>query len=213
MCSSDLENMLSVIRAVFWLCGAYVLSGTRSFADFVTRCGLMRQPTFHGWIYACVAIGVSLLGKFASINGWTSGSSSGGYAAAGGNTYEFYVILVCLIGPFYEEVTTKGFFYAALRARYGPVLSTAAIIAFLAYFHRYSLSHSIVTPLCLGALWILTCLARENTSSVWDCIICHSAYNASQMFGWTIYVLGMVMILPVCQGRASHLKSCQSSDV
>jgi hypothetical protein len=201
----EAENALSFLRALLWIGAAYFFSRVRSVQRFAERCGVDRMPTIRGWLYAWIAITISLLLHLASARGWTSGSSAPGYASQGGSTYEFYVIFVSLIAPFYEEVTTKGFLYAALRTSQSRLVSTILVVSLQAHFHWYAMTHSAATPICLTGLWVLICVAREQTSSVWDCVICHSAYNASQLFGWPVYVLGMAMILPVCRGASVPL--------
>jgi membrane protease YdiL (CAAX protease family) len=191
-----------VFGALSWLVIAYFLSAARSIHCFATKAGLSRRPTLFGWWCAWGAIGIAFLDRYAGAKGLTSPNPvASGFYVHGGWHDLFYVFFVVSLGPFYEEVVLRGFLYSAFRRGYGWIASTLVVLCVTAYFHKGAVSGSFWTALCLGSLWVLFCQVRERTPSVWNCVLCHAAYNAVQVFAYPVWVAGMLFLLPVCAAR------------
>jgi len=92
----------------------------------------------------------------------------------------------------------RGFLYRAFRGSYGRALSTALVICFHTYFHWGLVSRSLYTLVYLSLLQVLLCMTRERTGNVWNCILCHSAYNAAVGVNWATYFIGMILLFPFC---------------
>ena len=194
---------IKLFRAGAWLLSAYFFSGAPSGRAFAAACGLSRRPTLPGWCAAWAAVGIALLDRYAGSKGLTAPNPVGhGFYRQGGGALFMFVIFVISVGPFFEEVTLRGFMYKAFRSGYGGLLSTSFVLAFSAYFHWSSVSRSMWTFGFLMFGWALFCLLRERTSSTWNCVLAHASYNAAQMLAWPLYAVALVLVLPLClRGR------------
>jgi membrane protease YdiL (CAAX protease family) len=202
-----IQNALKIFRVGLWLSVAFWFSGAQSVRDFIQSTGLNQKPTLLGWWGAWIAIGITLIDHFGVLKGWTSPNrETRGFFSNGGEILVFYVIYVISAGPFFEEVVFRGFLYRAFRGSYGRFLSTVLIICMAAWFHWGAVIHSLWTPACLFSLWILLCVIRERTGSVWNCVLCHAAYNAAGTVAWPYYVVGMLLLLPYCKMKRSVLE-------
>jgi len=197
-----MQAAMKVVLAVVWLIVAYLFSPSRSIARFLQDAGLRSRVTIPGWLCAWAAVGLAMLDRYGAARGMTSPNPvAQGFYHRGVLSLVFFVTFVVSLGPFYEETVFRGFLYKALRETYGRILSTCVIVGLVAYFHRDTLARSLWAAGCLGALWILLCMVREWTGSTWNCVLCHAAYNAVQVFTWQIWVPGLLVILCVCARR------------
>ena len=186
-------------QAVVFLALVWYFSRVKSLGDFLSRTGLSFRPSPWGWVLAWVAVGIGFIDLFWVDHGLSSSSSRSArayYAGLIDAARYFSAFCGVLIVPIYEELATRGFLYTAFRKSYGPSITTVLILLFSAYFHWGAISHSPYTTMSLVSLWILLCLVRERTSSLWNCIICHVAYNAVVARQWQLCLAGMVVALP-----------------
>jgi membrane protease YdiL (CAAX protease family) len=194
----SVQLAMRVFRAGLWLSVAYWFSGARSIRAFADSVAL-RRPTLVGWLGAWVAIAIAFLDQYGVAKGWTPSNPVVQRAYdAGGQHLFIFVVLVVSVGPFFEEVVLRGFLYSAFRQSYGRLLSTAIVLGVATFFHWGAMVHSVWTPLCLLLLWLFLCALREGTRNVWNCVLCHSVYNAAQTVPWLYYVLGLLLLLPYC---------------
>ena len=56
------------------------------------------------------------------------------------------------------------------------------MIAWTANSHWSQYSHSLLAAIDLSILTIIQCYLREKSDSLWDCILCHFAYNGAGLF-------------------------------
>jgi membrane protease YdiL (CAAX protease family) len=190
---------IKLFRAGSWIGLTYWCTGLPSPRVFAERTGLRIRPNLHGWLAAWLAIAIAFVDHFGVARGWASPDRAvKGIFRAGGWYLAFFVGYVVSIGPFFEELVLRGFLYPALRASYGCVLGTLLVVGLGAIFHWGAVSHSLWTPACLLSLWVLACYLRGHTGSIWNCILCHAAYNAAGTLGWWVYASGMMVILPFC---------------
>jgi membrane protease YdiL (CAAX protease family) len=194
------QNSLKILRVGLWLSVAYWLSGAQSLRNFAQNTGLSQRPNLLGWLGAWVAIGISFIDGIGIAKHLTSPNEvTRGFFSHGGEALLFYILFVISLGPFFEEVVMRGFLYRAFRGSYGRFLSIALVVGAGAWFHWDAVIHSLWTPACLFSLWVLLCVIREWTGSVWNCVICHAAYNAAGSAPWPFYVVGMFLLLFCCQ--------------
>ncbi|MDR3575460.1 MAG: CPBP family intramembrane metalloprotease [Anaerolineaceae bacterium] len=193
------RNATKIVMAALWLFLAFWLSGVSSISAFVKRTNLNTGPSLWGWAAAWIAICIAILDHYWATRGWTSPNSiQRGFYNAGGGSLLFYTIFVSSVGPFFEEVVMRGFLYTAFRGSKGKLASTFLTLLVGIYFHRVAIIHSFYTALCLVSLWVLLCILREWTNSVWNCVVCHAIYNLSVAIIWQIDVLLMVCLVPFC---------------
>jgi membrane protease YdiL (CAAX protease family) len=192
-----------VFRFWLWLLAAYLRSGARSVASFTRGLGLSQRPNLGGWLGACAAIAIALVDRHGGARGWTSPNPTArGFYGQGGWFLLFYVTYVTSAGPFFEEIVLRGFAFRGFRNGYGCLSSMVIVVAAGANFHLDAVARSLWTPICLISLWILLCGIIERTANLWNCVLCHAAYNAFQVFKWPVSVLGMLLILPFCMRSA-----------
>lgn len=193
------SNCLGAFEAGLWLFIAFLFSDLPSVQCFVEYSGLNLRPTLVGWWAAWAAVGVALLDRWGVVHASTYPNPTGHmFYLYGGVASLFYIPFVLLIGPFCDELVGRGFLYSAFRGSYGLLLSTILIIGFEVCFHWHAVTHSLCALGCLSALWILLCTVRETTRSVWNCILCHGAYNAVQVLTWPVYFTGIMLLLLIC---------------
>ena len=84
-----------------------------------------------------------------------------------------------LLAPLFEESIYRGFLYKAFRGSYSIPVSSVLIIAWTCYTHWNQYSHSLAAAFDLSLLTLVQCYLREKSGSLWDCILCHMAFNGS----------------------------------
>jgi len=89
--------------------------------------------------------------------------------------YLFATLL--LIGPIVEEIVIRGFLYRAFRRSYHVVFSISAIVLVAMVIHWNVIASSIWVLFLLAGLQVILCLLLERTHNLWNCIVCHLAYN------------------------------------
>jgi membrane protease YdiL (CAAX protease family) len=193
-----------LIAQGIWLTIAFLF--TR--AHFAVSVGANQPPTLVGWLTAWAGVILGLVAVLASSGGRIPPSHlATGFYKAGAASAWFFAIYATLLGPFTEEVMMRGVLYRAFRANLGIFPSTALILGVHAYFHFGLIAHAPLAWPILILLNIILCLLREKTPSLWNCILCHSVYNATQNMRWPVYTFGMLVVLPLCVfriGRTPH---------
>jgi membrane protease YdiL (CAAX protease family) len=173
------SGVIYFIQDALWLFVALWFSRVEAIRDFLGPAGLLRRVSIFGWIAAWLATLIALLDDYGAARGLTASSGQPqpvGYGALSA-VWCYFTLSSVLIAPFCEEVVTRGFLFHAFRGRYNFFVTTAIIICFSAWFHRSSVTQSVFTFACLASLWVLLCILRERTGSLWDCLLCHAAYN------------------------------------
>ncbi|HLX96754.1 MAG TPA: CPBP family intramembrane glutamic endopeptidase [Verrucomicrobiae bacterium] len=175
----------SLVHYAVELFAAAYFARTETFASFCTAVGLDRKPSNLAWFGVVAALALRVLGHFVLIHGWSKGVRDydilAFQSASGPERYLFLGPLL-LLAPLFEESIYRGFLYKALRGSFSLVISMALIVAWTAYSHWSQYSVSWVAALDLSVLTILQCYLREKSDSLWDCIICHMAFNGSLIF-------------------------------
>ena len=200
-----------VIQGGLWLFIALWFSRVQAIRDFLEPVGLKKATDFSGWCAAWLAIGIAFIDHYGVSKGLTESSRQPhpiGYDTIG-LAWCFFALKTIVIVPFYEEAVTRGFLYRAFRDSYGVLLSISLILAVSAYFHWGIVSRSPFSLGCLALLWILICVVRERTGSLWNCLLCHAVYNAIGIYLWLPTVIVMLLLLPLvaypilCKWRAN----------
>lgn len=190
ICSASIQGCL-------WLFWGLWFSRALNAREFFLKVDLNKKISLYGYIAAWVAILIV----------WFEGYYTSHWGVAGknvnhidhslvGSYYAFFVVETTMLGPFCEEVVIRGFMYSALRERYKMPLCVFLIVAFASFFHWGTMTSSFPTFLCLTLSFILLCVVRENTNSLWNCILCHGVYNAAAILLWYPTIIFMICLLP-----------------
>ena len=211
-------GVIYLISDASWLIAPLWFSRVEAVRDFLERAGLRRGLTPFGWCAAWLAICVAFIDGYGASKGWTA-SSRDHHSGYGGFTVAWYyfTLSAVVIAPFCEEVATRGFLYRAFRGRYSVLVTTVIVICFSAFVHRSSVSRSLFTFGCLTSLWILLCILRERTGSLWDCLLCHGVYNLVGLHLWipalvVVAFLSLVVICPIWAKRRETIVVAPNRD-
>jgi membrane protease YdiL (CAAX protease family) len=109
-------------------------------------------------------------------------------------------LLTCVIAPIAEEIFFRGFFFAALRNRFGPW--PAALVTGIVFggVHAGSAPAGYLVP--LGFLGVVLCIVYWQTGSLYPCIGLHALNNAvafgiTEHWGWEIAVLTIASLTTI----------------
>jgi membrane protease YdiL (CAAX protease family) len=119
------------------------------------------------------------------IHGWGKGVHNydiDAFRHALGPERYFFLAPLILLAPLFEESINRGFLYKAFRSSFGMGISMVLIMTWTAYTHWSQYHQSLLAAFDLSILTIVQCYLREKSDSLWDCILCHLAYNGSGLF-------------------------------
>ena len=193
--SSFGTGVIYLIQDALWVTFALLFSRVKSVRDFLVPAGLRRGISLFGWNAAWLAFAIALINGYGGSKGWTASSTHSVYDTF--STWGYFNFSAVLIAPFCEEIATRGFLYQAFRGRYSPLVATIIIICFSSYFHWGSVSRSAFTFACLAMMGGLLCIVREKTGSLWNCLLCHSVYNAVGSHLWLPSVVAILLFMPL----------------
>jgi membrane protease YdiL (CAAX protease family) len=108
-------------------------------------------------------------------------------------------MIIC-VAPFAEEFFFRGFFYGALRTRFGVVMAALIDGAVFGFIHFEGGNDGLLIVPPLAALGFIFCLVYERTRSLYPVIALHSmnnalAYAVTADGGWVSAVFGPLMVL------------------
>jgi membrane protease YdiL (CAAX protease family) len=158
---------------------------TEKLAAFWKGFGLDRKPSDYAWFGVTTAVIIRLLGHVIIVQGWGKGVSNHDISAfryTPGFEKYFFLAPLLLLAPVFEESINRGFLYKAFRGSYPIGFSVALIVAWTAWTHSEQYFHTWVAVVDLSLLTLVQCYLREKSDSLWDCILCHLAYNGSGLF-------------------------------
>lgn len=140
---------------------------------------LNRPPTPFGIWGLLFGLGIALAAMYLIRHGYTPDTVLSRSFRSAGSGVSVLLSVAGLVSPFFEEPMMRGFLYPAFRGSYRAVTSTMIVIAMGLLLHPDALSKPGVYTLLIISLNLALCLLRENSISLWDCIICHLAYNGT----------------------------------
>jgi membrane protease YdiL (CAAX protease family) len=191
------QIILLLIQSCLWILIAFVLARKRSPLLFLNQLGVDSRPTLFGWFAAWLAIGIGFLALYGVWKQWIPQNHfTENFHSQGGTLKWLFVLCAVCLAPLSEEIVMRGFLYHAFRGSYNFLLSVFLVLCVHAYFHWGLISQSYYTFACLVLLEILLCCVREWSGSVWNCFLCHAAYNAIQNLPWYFCLIGLVIFLP-----------------
>ncbi len=175
----------SVLHYAVELLVAAYFARTESLATFWKGFGIDHKPSDYVWFGIVAALTIRFCGHFMMVHGWGKGVYNydlTSFRKTIGFERYFFLLPLLILAPICEESIYRGFLYKAFRGSYPVVVSILLIVAWTANTHWRYFSHSWIAALDLSVLTIVQCYLREKSASLWDCIICHFAFNASLLF-------------------------------
>jgi membrane protease YdiL (CAAX protease family) len=175
-------------RALDYVVGLLVaayFARTETLATFWRGFGLDRKPTENAWFGVAMAIVIRLSGHFMRVHGWGKGVPNleiYNFKHTLGTERYLFLAPGLVLAPLFEEPIYRGFLYKAFRGSYSVGISMVLIVAWTATTHWPQYSHSLLAAFELSLLTIVQCYLREKSGGLWDCILCHLAYNGSGLF-------------------------------
>ncbi len=173
-----------LLHFTLYLMAAAYFARTETLNSFLHGFGLDRKPSNRVWFGIVMALIIRGFGHFILVHRWSKGVSSYDLAAfrnTGGMERYLFLVPSVLFAPFFEETIYRGFVYRAFRNSFPVWASMAIVIAWTANTHWSQYSISWVAAFDLSMLTIVQCYLREKSDSIWDCIFCHFAFNASRL--------------------------------
>jgi len=171
-----------ILHYTICLLVAAYFARTESLTSFWKGFGLDRKPSNYVWCGVVMALIIRFFSHFMLIHGWGKGVSHydlNSFRNTLGFERYFFLAPSLLLAPLFEESIYRGFLYKAFRGSYSMAASTALIVAWTANTHWSQYFHSLLAAFDLSILTIVQCYLRERSDSLWDCIFCHFAFNAS----------------------------------
>jgi membrane protease YdiL (CAAX protease family) len=179
-------NGFVYLFATIFLYAAYLIPAiyfarTKTFAVFLNGFGLDCKISKYAWFGVIMALIIRCHGHF---YGWGKISTSEivSFENTVGFARYFFLVPLLLLAPFIEEVVNRGFLYKAFRGSYSLEISMALLVVLAIITHWPQCHNSPSATFNLSVLTIVQCYLREKSGSLWDCILCHFAFNASLLF-------------------------------
>jgi membrane protease YdiL (CAAX protease family) len=166
------------------LLAAVYFARTETFKTFLHAFGLDQRPTNLVWLGITMALIIRFTGHFMYMHHWGNGVYNYNISSFRHTIgYERFLFLMPLVffAPIFEEPIYRGFLYKAFRGSHKVIVSMILIIAWTCFTHWQYYSESWIAAVDLSTLTIVQCYLREKSGSLWDCILCHFAFNASSL--------------------------------
>ena len=175
--------------AIYLLVAAY-FARTETLATFWKGFGLDRKPSKYVWSGIAAALVIRCFGHFMLVHGWGNGVTNHdiiGFRHTIGPERYLFLVPGILLAPLFEESINRGFLYKAFRGSYPVGISMVLLVAWTAGTHGPYYSQSWLAAFDLSLLTLVQCYLREKSDSLWDCILCHFAFNASLFVDATLH--------------------------
>ena len=173
-----------VLLFAVWVTTACYFARTETLAAVLNAFGLDHKPTNLVWFGVTAAVLLRLVSHFVLIHGWSKGVHNYEFTSFKNTIgYERWLFQLSpvILAPIFEESVNRGFLYKAFRGSHSVVAGVILILGWVCYTHwsQYSVSWIAVN---ISLITIVQCYLREKSLSLWDCILCHFAFNASILF-------------------------------
>ena len=172
---------MAILQGVIGLLTTAYFTREKTLKTLWKELGLDCKPSDYVWMGIVCALALQFADYVVVTSGLAPGSGLHSLIAAS-HAFGFekaLYLLPLLLAPLFEEPVFRGFLYKAFRGSYGIPASTTFIVAWTAWTHWPQYSHSWAAAVFLSLFAILLCYLREKSGSLWDCILCHLAFNGS----------------------------------
>ncbi|HEY3854808.1 MAG TPA: type II CAAX endopeptidase family protein [Verrucomicrobiae bacterium] len=173
-----------LIQSGFVVIAAY-FARTKTLPSFLKAFGLDAKPGKYAAFGIVSAVIIRTVGHLVLVYNGTHGVSMDAvyiFSQTHGLRKIFFLVPLVLIGPFFEEAANRGFVFKAFRGSYSLWTSIALLVVWTAVLHRSQYTSSLVAVFEISLITIVQCYVREKSVSLWDCILCHLAFNVSLLF-------------------------------
>jgi membrane protease YdiL (CAAX protease family) len=161
---------------------ALVLTRPRSVSEFLDQFYLRKPP--GGVAVFALLVGMALGGVWYVLP-WVQGQSGLSGAFNGADAVGRGLLFFCWLGlPVIEELVVRGFVYRVFREVYGVVVGVLVVVAVTVITHWTPMMSSPWIFAVLALLNVVLCVFLEKTRSLWNCIVCHMAYNGMCVLTW-----------------------------
>ena len=191
------EASLFLIQSALSLLVVIIFARSRSSQQLLNQFGMRYPVTPVGFFATFPAIGIGLLALYGVEKQWVPPVHLfRDFFYQGGMARWFFIVYAVVIAPCCEEFVRRGFLYRAFRGSFDPLLSIFFVLCVHAYFHWGTITQSFYGFVCLELIEIWLCLILEWTGNLWNCILCHVVYNATQNLAWYIYTPVLILFIP-----------------
>jgi membrane protease YdiL (CAAX protease family) len=182
---------------VVTLCGLLIAMGvTVAFArvssveNFLQAFRLDAPPSAFGTWGFFFGIALALVGLYFARLGWIHDTALTRHFRFASPGLRILLPIAFLVGPFLEEPIMRGFLYPAFRSSYPAITSMVIIAAMSLTMHPETLSRPGIFTILIITLSCGLCVLREKSNNLWDCIVCHLAYNGVLAFADIVRIGG-----------------------
>lgn len=163
---------------------AVYFARTEQLRHFYNGFGFDQKPSQFVWFGVVTALLIRSFGHFVLVHHWSPGAGNYDlvmFNLVTGLERALYLAPMLLLAPLFEEAIFRGFIYKAFRGSYPIWFSMLLMVGWTCYYHWPQYSRSWVAGFDMSLLTIVQCYLRERSTSLWDCIFCHFAFNASAL--------------------------------
>ena len=164
-------GMLPPLVVILWF------TRTNSVAALLKRFDLLTPPGKLGLAGILFGVGLGILGVYVTSRVRLPNSAITARFVGAPTAKQLYLVGMFLTGPFVEELIMRGFLYRAFRNTYGFFGATTFVLLVAGFTHMDVVSKSLWGLFFIMSVNLTICCIRERSRSLWDCILCHVAYN------------------------------------
>jgi membrane protease YdiL (CAAX protease family) len=156
------------------------LARVTSIGNFLRVFKLDGRPTSFGGWGVLFGIGLASAGLYFVHRGLVHDTTLTRFLRSAEPARRVLLLTILLVtAPFLEEPVMRGFLYPAFRGSYHAASSMVIVVTMSLLMHPDALEKLGVFTILIITLNLALCLIRERSKSLWDCILCHLAYNAT----------------------------------
>ena len=173
----SIEDMIIILTTLYF-------ARMESMRSFWKAFALDRPPSAYAWFAIVAALLIRAVSHLLIVNGLSRGVTIlpiRGFLRGSGAVRYLYLVPL-FVAPFVEEIFLRGFLYRAFRGSYTVGASIALVVALTALLHSDQFTQSWAAAVFISILTILLCALREQSDSLWDCILCHFVFNTTAVF-------------------------------
>jgi membrane protease YdiL (CAAX protease family) len=194
-----------LLTATLWLSIGYLFLRPNSLAELVSELNLEVWPSVTGFVAGGIGIGIGAFTLFGVSRGWIAPNGTAhAFHNLGGPIWAFFVLHTIIIAPFYEETLLRGVLFKAFRGSLPLPPSATFVVAVQAYFHWTLFTRDSLAFLILISSGILLCVLQERTQNLWNCVLLHSAYNATVTRQLPVWLIIVVLLCTIKMGRGKE---------
>lgn len=184
------QSALELLAMYFWsylvlLIVTILFSGPTNLSRLRDRFGLRRPALSAALISTVTGVAMATLAMAITRHSSVADAAASKFLVFGKVGVKNLIVLA-LSTPFFEEPIIRGYLYPAIRRTYSTYVSILLVVASLFISHGAVMFGSLTGGWAVIGANVVICLIREKTDSLWNCILCHFAYNLVLVGSFTI---------------------------